>query len=374
MPEEVILEKPAEETIAPNPFSDGAWKTEPTVLATDPVIKEKDEKIKETNPTSDKPNEPEKIPGASPEPIQNRPDEEKKDIKPATQDFKFANEESEKVFNLLKEGKKDEVLNILSEQKKLAEVDKLPPADIIKLSLQYNNKDFSQSDINDLFEERYVMPEAPVQEDTELDDEFEARVEKHKKEVEKVENRIKRDAKPAITELSKLAKEIVLPDIQTETTKAKEPTQEELEGLKKAKEFFFQDADNAAKSFNGYNTTFKDEEVEIKASYPVTEDEKKSITPLLESIYTDIPKFLSELGWSDKDGKVTPKLIEDLHLLQNRDKVFSKLVSEVGNKRHEASIKAIKNIDYGGKTKSNGDLGASPQELQNKMAQHFFSQ
>lgn len=358
-----------------NPFSNNAWKETPTVVAEtppiqDPVIKEKDEQIKEGKPTSDKPAEPEKIPGATPDPIQDRPLNDD----PATkkeEPLKFLNTESEKIYNLIKEGKTDDVYAILAEQKKLESAE---GADAIKLQLQYQNKDFSPDDINDLFNERYTMPDQPIQTDLESDDEYNDRVEKYNKEVKKIEGRIARDAKPAKTELQKLKQEIVLPDIAREQPLQAEPTQEELDGLQKAKEMFFKTVDESAKTFNGYKTTFKDGEVQIEAAYNVTEEQKKTVNPLIESAYTDLPKFFNELGWISEDGKVNPKMIEDLHLIQNKDTVFSKLVSEVGNKRHEAAIKSIKNIDYSGKAKSNGDLGVTPQEQQASMVNHFFSQ
>lgn len=364
MPEEVLIETPVlEDKVVASPFSTDNWKTAPTekeVVAD--VVKEA--AVEEKPIVEDKPVvEAEKVV------VEEKPIVETAAIETP----KFANEESEKVFNLIKEGKLDDAMSIYSEQQKLANANKLPPAEIIKLNLQYQNKDFTPTEIQDLFDENYPLPEKPVQAITEDDEDFKIREEKYEKDVQRVENRISRDAKPATAELLKLSKEIVFPDIIKESPVRTEPTQEELEGQKKAMELFFKDVEEGSKGFNGYNTTFKDEEVEIKVLYPVTAEDKKALTPLFESLYKDFPKFLSELGWTDADGKITPKVTEDLHLLQNRDKVFAKLVSEVGNQRLAEKIKSQKNIDYSGKTKSNGDLGATPQEKEKAMVTHFFS-
>ncbi len=381
MSQDAVIEKPVEETVtATNPFAT-EWKSEPSVVTpvaevTDPAIAEKDIHIKEDKPESTKPDEPDKIPAASPKPIQERPNEVKEDIKPATEvptnEIKFANEDSEKIFNLLKDGKNDEVLSILSEQKKLKEVDKLPAADIIKLNLQYQHKDFTQSEINDLFEENYSLPKEPVQGLTEDDDDFKDRQTEYTNQVERINRRIERDAKPAMSELIKLQKEIVLPDLPRETPKQAEPTQEELQARQEAKDNFLADIAEVGKTFTGYNTTFKDEEVEIKAEIPVSEDDRKKLTPILESVYSDIPQLFKQLGWATDDGAATAKLIEDLHLITNKEEVLSKIASEIGNKRFAEAKKSIKNIDYSGKTQSNGDLGGNPQEKQAKLAQHFF--
>ena len=49
------------------------------------------------------------------------------------------------------------------------------------------------------------------------------------------------------------------------------------------------------------------------------------------------------------------------------------MVSETGNKRHEASVKSIKNIDYSGKKAGSGDMGVAPEVLQKQMSDFFFS-
>jgi hypothetical protein len=369
-----------EQPVVPvNPFADNVWKSEPTIKAVeDPAIKEKDEKIKEEKPEIVKPNEPSKTPGATPEPIQDRPTEDKpkpKEEAVATPEpLKFANEESERLFNLLKEGKTEDVYSVLHEQRVLGSIDKMPADEVIKLSLQYKNKDFSHEDINDLFNERYAVPEKPEQELTDTTEEYEAKLAKHEKEVQKIKNRIERDAKPAKTELLALKKEIVLPDIPKEVSKAPEPTQEELEAAKKAKESFLNVVSEQAKNFNGYSATFKDEEVEIPVAYKVTEEEKAALQPLLSSAYDDLPAFFNQLGWVDKSGQINvAKLQQDLHLITNKEKVIAEMVTETGKLRHKESIKAIKNIDYSGGNKSNGDLGATPEEKQKAMVTHFFN-
>ena len=285
----------------------------------------------------------------------------------------FANEDSENIYNLLVEGKDDEVLSILNEQKKLKEADKLSPAEIIKLNLQYQNKDFNAGEINDLFNEQYEMPEVPEQEISETDEEFEKRTASYEKDVKKIESRMARDSKPAITELQKQLKDIVLPSTKVEPT-AKVPTQEELEAFDKASKKFLQDVNEGISKFDGYSTTFKDEEVEIGVSYKLSKEEKEQIQPLVELSNSNAGEFLQKIGWMDENGAlVATKITEDLPLILNKEKVFQKIASETGNKRHEASIKSIKNIDYSGRGNNAAELGKSPEALQKEFANHFFA-
>lgn len=351
--EQVVIETPTDV------FSTESWKAEPTVAT--PVVEAIEEKVevveekpKDEKPTDEKPTEEVKPTVAAPEPI------------------KFENEESEKVFNHLKEGKIDDVLPILVERDKLLKADKLSPAEALKLSLQYQNKDFTPQEVQDLFDETYVYPEKPVREDLEDDDEFKAREEKYNKSVEKIENKIARDAKPAITELQKLAKEIKIPDTLKNISEEKPPTQEELDAAKQNRDRFFTDLSEASKDFKGYTTNFKDEEVEIKAVYTVSPEEEKALAPLLESAYSDLPALFEQLKWVDKEGKVTGKLKEDLHLLQNKESVLNKLVSEAATQRYAEAKKLIKNIDYSGNGSSAGNAGKTPEQAKAEMSSTFF--
>ena len=291
---------------------------------------------------------------------------------PIAEKIKFANEASENIYNLLVEGKDDEVLSILNEQKKLKEVDKLAPSEIIKLNLQYQNKDFTSSEINDLFNETYEIPEVPEQELTETDEEFEKRTASYEKDLKKVESRMARDAKPAITDLQQQLKNIVLPSTKVEPI-AKVPTQEELAAYQEANNKFLKEVSEGVQQFDGYSTTFKDEEVEIPVAYKLSKEEKAQIEPLVALSNSDAGAFLQGIGWLDENGNVnTKKITQDLPLILNKEKVFEKIASETGNKRHEASIKSIKNIDYSGNKNSVNVSSKTNAELQRDFATHFF--
>ena len=301
--------------------------------------------------------------------------EEKPTVNTATPEpIKFKNEESEKAYNLLLDGKIDEVREILNEQKKLSEVDKLSPADVIKLNLQYQHKDYSQKEVEDAFNDLYELPKTPEQKLTESDEEFEERKAEYDEKVKKIESRIARDAKPATAELLKLQKEIVLPNIKAEPI-AQEPTQEELDAQKANTEKFLKSVDSELGKFNGYETTFKDEEVEIKVAYRPTNEEKIELQPLIALAGSNAGEFLTKIGWLDTKGELNvSKIAEDLPLVLDKSKVLQKIASETGEKRHAASVKAIKNIDYSGTQKTNGDLGATPQQKEEAMVTHFFRQ
>jgi len=317
--------------------------------------------------------EPEPIEQKELKEVEEKVVEELKPIpEPVVEKIKFANEASENIYNLLVEGKDDEVLSILNEQKKLKEVDKLAPSEILKLNLQYQNKDFTTAEINDLFNETYELPELPVQELTETDEEFEDRQKKYDKDLKKIESRMSRDAKPAITELQQQLKNIVLPSTKIEPV-AKTLSQEELTAQDLAQQNFLKQVSEGVQKFDGYSAVFKDEEVEIPVAYKLSKEEKAQIEPLLALSNSNAGAFLQGIGWLDENGAVnTAKITQDLPLILNKEKVFEKIISETGNKRHEASIKSIKNIDYSGNKNGGSVQTRSNEQLQNDFVSHFF--
>jgi hypothetical protein len=116
---------------------------------------------------------------------------------PETPAYAFANELSEQLFSYLKDGKTDDVLSFLSEQKTLAAVDTMDSEALIKLALKYEHPDYSEEELQGEFEERFNRPEKPEQEIDELDDEYNRRMEKWEKKNKAFENKLARESKGA---------------------------------------------------------------------------------------------------------------------------------------------------------------------------------
>lgn len=351
-----------------SPFGDDAWKKsptvpdplteekiEPTLEVKDPVIADKDEEIKEENPESEKPNEPLKIPSATPPPVQDLPDDKKK-----------LPESSIDIKSWLTE-KEDEILNVLEQKRTLKNIDKLPHADVIKLKLKQENSDYTKEDIEDLFNERFAQPERPEEFATD-DEEI-----KYKEQLAKWERKLEREAKSSKTELQKKIQELVLPDIPQTPIEPNLPTQEELDLQEKQREQNLQAIEGSLKELKSYNATYKDEEVEIPLAYSIAKEEKEGLKPLLDSLNSNLPQFFEQLNWIDKDGNLnTNKVVNDLHIIQNRDKVIQKFVNEAGNKKYADSVKRQKNIDFSG-SQRRGNLSPSALEEAEKKVSGFLA-
>lgn len=262
-------------------------------------------------------------------------------------EIQFANDYSKQLFEYLKEGKEDDVYSFLDTKNKLKKVPDMNAVDALKLQLQLKNKHYSDADINDIIEDRYTLPEKPLQDDNEDDDVYEKRVSKWQSSVDKMNRRIERDALEAKQELAKMNQELVLPDIKKENEKAVDPAQqEEFERQKEAARLgFYSKLDNDYKNFSGYDLKYKDEEVEIPVSFNFSEEEKVSLKEELKNF--QVEDFLSERWFPNGEPNVN-QMMQDITLLKNGKNVMQKMVNEVGAKMKEHYIKIKSNISVNG--------------------------
>jgi len=84
---------------------------------------------------------------------------------PTPAEIKFANEESERLFNAIKEGKQDEAYELISQQKNLKKLSELDVTSrnnaeqVLKAKLQNEYKELQPDEIDYLIQEKYPIPE-----------------------------------------------------------------------------------------------------------------------------------------------------------------------------------------------------------------------
>ncbi len=271
---------------------------------------------------------------------------ELKDKKP--QDLAFTNEESKKVFELLREGKIEDVVDIYSKQKAIdkllaAEVTPDTAADIIKMSLKMKYPTLTDSQIDFQYRQEYGLPKEPVQGLEELDEDFADRLNAYKETVENVKMKATIAATMAKPDIEKSKTQIVLPEING----VPQLSQEELEKQAKYTETFLNAIQNSVKDFNGFSETVKHEGVDIAVSYGITDEEKATIatqfTDFVKSGY-DANALLST-RWVNEDGTLkAEQMVKDWALLNNADKALKKFANDAAAKALENYIKGKKNI------------------------------
>jgi len=261
--------------------------------------------------------------------------------------FEFKDDVSKSLFDAIKEGKADDVYEILNQQKRLEKLtsSELTPdlaAEIVKTNIKNKYKDLSTDDVELLFYDQHFVPLKPEQGYDESDEDYAGKVKTWQSQVDYAERKLMIEAKVIRPELEKLKSEIKLPDIYNEAGREAE-SQEEFEIMQQARSIYEKTLDSDFQSFNGFNVSVKDEDVEIPISFNVGEDERLAMKNDLMDFDSD--SYL-ENRWFFKDGKPNiPQIMADKYLLENREKIFSKIANEAASQRVLAHIKRNGNIN-----------------------------
>ena len=261
--------------------------------------------------------------------------------------FEFKDDVSKTLFDAIREGKADDVYQVLNEQKRLdklttAELNPDLAVEIIKENIKNKHKDLDQEEIDLLFFEKFYVPLKPEQTFDDSDEDYTEKVKTWQNQVDYVEKRLMIEAKLSRPELEKYKSDIQLPDIYNESGRQAE-SQAEFEMMQEARSEYEKTLNSDFQSFNGFNVSVKDEDVEIPISFNVGEDEKLVMKNQLEDFDTDT---YFENRWFNKDGKPNvQQIMADKYLLENREKIFSKIANEAASQRLLAHLKKNGNIN-----------------------------
>jgi hypothetical protein len=263
------------------------------------------------------------------------------------QAIKFANKESETIFNGLKngEGYEDALYNHIKTKKELANLESKAPEDRLKLAIKYEHPDYTDSEVKDLFDEMYNVPEKPEFDETlETEAQYTKKVSQWEKQVELTKRKIERDGKDALAQLKQIQNELILPEIKK--APSEEEKQNELQ-FQKDRESYLNDLNSNYKSFNGFKVTaYKNNDVEIQVPYNLTEQEKESLKNEISDI--DAETYL-ENRWIANDGKFkVHQIMADKYKLDNFDKILQKVANDTWGKAVDFYQNTVKNIDVNG--------------------------
>lgn len=262
-----------------------------------------------------------------------------------------------KILDYLKQENEDKLFDFLSNKKLVERLsksdlskDKNAVVELVKFGIKNKNKEANLSDdeVDFLFNEKYGIPEKPEQDLSELDSEFEQKMKVWEKQKESLEKRLIIEAKINQPQISELNRKLILPDIQREI-QPHQRSQEDLEAAKKTVETFYQLAEQAANSFNGFSVQVKDKDVDYLVGYSASKEEKAFIAKELKNFAEsnfDGNAILAD-RWVESDGKTikVEQMVKDLSRIYYGEKVEQKIAVEAANKRMEEYLKNKKQID-----------------------------
>jgi hypothetical protein len=291
--------------------------------------------------------------------------------------FEFKDDLSRTLFDAIKEGKADDVYEILNQQKKL---ERLTTGDlnidlaseIVKTNIKNKHKGLSDDDVDLLYYDQFYVPLKPEQGFDEADDDYAVKVKQWESQADYIQRKLMIEAKVIRPTLENLKSEIKLPDIYNEAGREAE-FQEEFEIMQQARSIYEKTLDSDFQSFSGFNVSVKDEDVEIPISFNVAEDERLAMKNDLTDFDSD---SYFEGRWFTKDGKPNvQQIMADKYLLENREKIFSKIANEAASQRLLAHLKKNGNININQSPTPQGakpDLNSTEAERL-RMAEWAFS-
>lgn len=261
-------------------------------------------------------------------------------------EFSFKDDISKTLFDAIREGKSDEIYDILNQQKRLdkltnAELNPSLAVDIIKTNIQNKYKDLTSDEVDLLFYESYYTPQKPEQGYDETDEDYATKLKAWQSQIDYVDKKMIIDAKVIRPELAKLKSELKLPDIYgLEQQEAQ--SREEFAVAQQARSVYERTLDSEFQSFSGFSVSVKDEEVDIPISFNVAEDERLAMKNTLSDFDSDT--YFGD-RWFTEDGKPkVQQIMADKYLLENRDKILQKVANEAASQRLLAHLKKTGNI------------------------------
>jgi hypothetical protein len=274
-------------------------------------------------------------------------EEEFKRFREPKEEFKFQDDMSKTLFDAIKEGKTDDIYEILNQQKKLDKLisNELTPdlaVDIIKTNIQNKYKDLTLDEVDLLFYDQYFVPSKPEQGYDESDEDYATKVKTWQSQVDYLDKKMMIEAKVIRPELTKLKSELKLPDIYGEAEQEAN-SREELENMQQARSVYEKTLDSDFQSFSGFTVSVKDEDVEIPISFNVAEDERLAMKNSLADFDSD--SYFGE-RWFAEDGKPkVQQMMADKYLLENYNKILQKVANEAASQRMLAHLKKTGNIN-----------------------------
>ena len=293
--------------------------------------------------------------------------------------FEWPNDTAKDIYDKLVTGNISELADMIYEQKVLSSLDNMSEADIVKLKMAYDYPDLTPEEIEEEFSSRFS-----VDDDTDKSLMTDEELAQHNKKLEKASKALARELKKEVgvakEYLSEMKQEISFPDILSQIQNVQpqlNPEQvlneflqsqevEENKLYEQARQQYVTELSEGLKQFDGFNVSYKDEDVQFDGKYSLTPEEKAGLTNSLQQF--DLEEFYGARYY--KDGKYdTKQLAEDVYFLQNRDKIVNSLITQAVSKSKADLLKAMKNIDYndaprvGATASSNDDYDAMVAKL-----------
>jgi hypothetical protein len=269
---------------------------------------------------------------------------------------KFENELSESLYNMIAEGKIDEVVEVLGVKKFAEDMDNMAEEDILKAYIKVNNPDFDDDDIESEFEENYKI------------DEYQFDESKLKREQKKLTQRMRSDVNDAKEFFGTLAQEIKFPELSGKTAVQENPEDAEMDAMiQEYRSAYLNSLNGVENRIGSLPFLWKDEKanVSVNGKFDIPAQELSKY----REAAVDLESYQVERYF--KDGKYqSEKLVKELYLADNFDKILNSAISQAVNQTRLEMLKQSKNIQV--EPQSSGTFKPNAAEEERSMLDQLF--
>ena len=243
---------------------------------------------------------------------------------------KFENELSEAVYNMLLEGKTEEIFEILGTKQFAEDVQNLPDEDVLKAYIKVNNPDFDDNDVEDEFNESYSI------------DEYNFDESKLKREQKKLSQRIKNDVQDAKQFFENLAQDIKLPELSRR--QVEETPQEDVEMdamIQEQRSLYLNSLKGVETRIGSLPFQWRDEKanMSVNGKFDIPAQELSKYRQAAENLED------YQVNRYYKDGQYqSDKMVRELYIADNFDKILNSAISQAVNQTRLEMLKQSKNI------------------------------
>ena len=244
----------------------------------------------------------------------------------AAQQVKFENETSEALYNLIAEGKINEVAEILYNKKVADEIKDKPDEDVLKSYIKFQNPEFDNDDVQAEYEEKYSI------------DEFAFDESKLKREQKKLSQKIKNDVSEAREFFERMSEDIKFPQYERPTQQV--DTQVDAEAQEERQKFL-ESLNGVENRLGALQFNWKDDKasLSINGKFEIPAQEASKYRDAAESLQ----EYYAERYY--QDGKYqSDRLLKDLYIADNFDKIIQSVISQTANQTRLEMLKQRKNI------------------------------
>lgn len=241
----------------------------------------------------------------------------------------FENETSRAIYNMLAEGKIDEVTEILQRKAFSESLKDKTDEDVLKAYIKQKNPEFDSQDVEDEFNEKYVI------------DEYAFDDAKLRREQKKLNQRIKGDVSEAKEYFAKTSEEIKFPKYEASKQIEEDIDTEDDSELQAERDKFLSSLNEVKNNVSSLPFNWKDEKtnMSVNGKFEIPAQELTKYHQGAENL----EGYLAERYYQDGKYK-SDQLLKDLYIADNFNKIISSVVSQAVNQTRLEVLKKSKNI------------------------------